>query len=720
MLLLLSAFLLFSIQPMVAKMLLPILGGSPNVWNTAMVFYQAALLGGYLYSHLISKKLSYKAQLILHAVVLALPALVLPLYYGDLHLPKSTNPMLWMLLTMTLSVGLPFFVLSATSPLIQSWFSRAGHKDPYFLYAASNLGSFLGLLSYPFLIEPRLTAGQQSALWTAGYALLVVVFVATALMLRQKISSRPAEEIAEQTESLTWKRRLKWVFLAFVPSSQFIGVTTYLTTDIAVMPLLWVIPLAIYLLTMVLVFAKRPPIPHRLVIALFPYALVLVVFASVVKVSYTSSPFFLIANSNALIFGIHLFALFISAMLCHGELAKDRPAPGRLTEFFLWMSFGGVLGGVFNALVAPTIFVQVIEYTIILCLVGLALPARVKGWKWPQVASDLAALVVIGGGICGLILLFDGYAMMSAQTYRPLLLLTGCLACLICVARPLRFAMAITGVLLVGAYVNQSKRQVLFTERSFFGVQRVEAQGSAHLLFNGRVLHGKQILTPELETVPLTYYHPRGPLKEVFEARPPDATVGVVGLGIGSAALYSRKGENWTYYEIDPLVEKVARDRNLFTCLAKAQAPQAVVIGDARLSLAGEPDGKFDILLMDAFSSDSVPAHLLTMEAFELYRSKLKPGGLLAVHITNRYLDLQPLVAAICARLQLRMLYCSETAENTEHLQTGRELSTWCVVAPETYDWARFTAQSRWTPGSTQTGIEAWTDQFSSIMPLLK
>lgn len=712
---------------MVAKMLLPILGGSPSVWNTAMVFYQAALLGGYFYSHVISKKLNFKNQLIVHGVVLALPAAVLPLYYGDLHPPGGANPVPWMLLTMTLSVGLPFFVLSASSPLIQSWFSRAGYKDPYFLYAASNIGSFLGLLSYPFVIEPRFTVAQQSGFWTAGYIVLAVLFVVTALKLRGKVLAQPVETQSEPLEPLSWGRRLKWVFLAFIPSSQFIGVTTYLTTDIAVMPLLWVIPLAIYLLTMVFVFAKKPPIPHKFIVTIFPYVMALIIFVSAIKVTYTKSPFYLLTNSHVAVFTAHLLALFVAAMMCHGELAKDRPSAGRLTEFFLWMSLGGVLGGMFNALVAPTLFVQVIEYTLILAVVCLALPARSKEWKPSLIALDLGAFLFVGGGIIGLIYLNDKFGMMSSQTYRPLLTLAGCLACVVCAARPLRFAMAISGMILVGVYNHQTERQTIFAARSFFGVQRVESFGSkengiTHSLMNGRILHGKQILSSELETVPLTYYHFDGPLKEVFEAypRPADSKVGVVGLGIGSTALWSREGEDWTYYEIDDLVEKLARDPKLFTCLSKAKAPQKVVIGDARLKLADEPDHKFDILIIDAFSSDSIPAHLMTVEAFQLYRQKLKPNGLLAVHISNRYLDLEPLVAAISDHLGLKALYCHESKMGVPNRAKGRELANWCVIGPQAADWSGFDKAGRWTPAQRKPGIVAWTDEYSSLLPLME
>lgn len=763
-LLLLSAFLLFSIQPMVAKMLLPILGGSPSVWNTAMVFYQAALLGGYFYSHMIAKKLTFKNQLIVHGVVLALPAIVLPLYYGDLHPPAGANPVPWMLITMALSVGLPFFVLSTSSPLIQSWFSRAGNKDPYFLYAASNAGSFLGLLSYPFLIEPRFTVAQQSGFWTVGYLLLVVLFVMTTLKLRGKILEHQAADTSEPEaeEKLPWARRLKWVFLAFVPSSQFIGVTTYLTTDIAVMPLLWVIPLAIYLLTMVFVFAKRPPIPHKVIVAIFPFALVALLFITSIRVTSEKSFLYAFTNHQGPAFGTHLVMLFISAMLCHGELAKDRPTPQKLTEFFLWMSFGGVLGGMFNALVAPSLFVQVIEYTLILVISGLAMPARVKGWTASLLRLDFAMPVAVVGGVFLLFLWQErGGGTLSRQDYVPLFTGLACLGALLCAARPLRFAIAVAGIALIAVHNNQTIRKTIYAGRSFFGVNRVESLGSeetgfTHSLLNGRILHGKQIFKNGLEQTPLTYYHPDGPLGEVFGGwpRPAGAKIGIVGLGVGTTAAWAREGEDWTFYEIDELVEKLARDPKLFTYLKNAKSPPKVLIGDARLRLREAPDNGYDILAIDAFSSDSIPAHLMTVEAFQLYRQKLKPDGLLAVHISNRYLNLEPLVAAIGEEMGLQVIIRSEgprskpgnsasqfgawtalvaSASTPNEKQAkdamlkifgipgeGHTNSTWCVLAPKAIDLSYFKKASSWHNAKTAKGISAWTDDYSSLLPVME
>ncbi|MEQ1933693.1 MAG: fused MFS/spermidine synthase [Fimbriimonadaceae bacterium] len=709
--LLVSAFLLFSIQPMVAKMLLPILGGSPSVWNTAMVFYQGALLLGYLYSHLIAKKLDLRKQLFFHLALLVVPFVVLPLYFNSgLRPPTDRSPIPWMMVTMALSVGLPFFVLSASSPLVQTWFARSGGKNPYSLYAASNVGSFLGLLSYPFLIEPNLTTVQQSQFWTAGYVLLFVLFLMTMFETRKSQAALPeAVEVEEPAVPIDWKRKLRWIFLAFIPSSHFIGVTTFLTTDIAVMPLLWVIPLAIYLLTMILVFANKPPIPHNWIVTIAPFALAGLMFVSIMGLK--------MRMPNIVIFPVHLLMLFLGAMLCHGELAKDKPNPKQLTEFFLLMSFGGVLGGVFNALIAPVIFVQVVEYSLIIVLLGLALPARVPGWRQSLVILDLAIPFALFGVMVGLVYAQRNWSMVSDATAIPWLMAVGCLAVIVCAARPLRFALALAAMTMVGVYNGQTVRKTIFLGRSFFGVHRVESIGKTHNFMNGRILHGKQSFD-NTELIPSTYYHFAGPLRPVMATRKPGARVGVVGLGVGSMALWSRKSEDWTYFEIDPLVEKMALDPTLFTCLTKAQVRPKIVMGDARLSLE-QPQAEYDLLLIDAFSSDSVPAHLLTVEAFQLYQKRLKPGGLLAVHISNKYLDLEPVIAAVAEAVNYRAFVCDEMRYKME-IEPGRSKSSWAVCGPKGIDWSSFEDDPHWPAPQKRPGVKAWTDDYSSLQPIMR
>jgi hypothetical protein len=705
-----SAFLLFAVQPMVAKMLLPNLGGAPAVWNTAMVFYQGALLLGYLYAHTLAQRLAPKAQLVTHLGVLVLPFLVLPLGYANLHPPTTSNPAPWMLLTMAASVGLPFFVLSATSPLVQAWFARAGGGDPYHLYAASNVGSFAGLLAYPLLIEPNWPVDLQSQRWTIGYVAFVVVLVGLAATL----AKRPLKEVdaQEESEELTWRRRLKWVFLAFVPSSHFIGATTFLTTDIAVMPLLWVLPLGIYLLTMVIVFARRTPIPHRWVVAAFPVALAAITWMTVTKfLSY-----------RMFTFGAHLVLLFLGALLCHGELAKDRPKPARLTEFFLWMSLGGVLGGVFNALIAPAIFVRVFEYGLVLALAGLALPFRGRSRSLAAAAWDLALPI----GVCTAVFFFLWARRMNVMEvpgwlYQAIVA-TACVVAVFCSWRPLRFATMIGGLLAISFYNASASRQTLFAGRSFFGVYRVDKVGTSHELLHGKIMHGEQIMEPGFDDAPLSYYHPLGPLKEVFAdwKRPPGARVAAVGLGSGSVCLWSQPGEHWTFFEIDPLVERIARDPSLFVALKNAKGMVDVDIGDARLRLAQRSD-RFDLIVVDAFSSDAIPAHLMTLEAFRMYAQRLKPQGFMAVHISNKFLRLEPLVAAICAQLGWVAYTCDENRYPVlGPMVRGRTESTWMAVGPPEHDWSPFQNSVRWKPAESDPKVRAWTDGYSSLVPVLR
>lgn len=716
-----SALLLFAVQPMVAKMLLPVLGGSPSVWNTAMVFYQGALLMGYLYAHLVVKRLSPKKQLISHAVLLVLPFVVLPLAYHNLTPPATSNPAPWMLLTMATSVGLPFFVLSATSPLVQSWFSRAGGGDPYFLYAASNIGSFVGLLAYPLLIEPKLSVTSQSGDWTIGYVLLLLLFGATMAAVAKRFTNVTPVEEAEperldedepsEPPRSELKRRLRWLFLAFVPSSLFIGVTTYLTTDIVVMPLLWVIPLSIYLLSMVLVFAKRPPIPHKLIVKIFPLGLAALVFT----IATRSGQFKFIS------FGAHLLMLFVGCMLCHGELARDRPKPSRLTEFFLIMSVGGVLGGLFNALVAPLVFVHVVEYVIALTLLALGLPSRNRDSSSTSFLKDLAipSVIVVSAMAVIWLQLKGGYLPEYATSIA-----IGVAALLIVFlsARPLRFAVGILGLLVMGVYSRDDGGKEIYSSRSFFGVYRVLESDGWHSLTNGRILHGGQAPYSSYALEPQTYYHRLGPLKEVLKDWPREAgaEVAAIGLGTGTLALWSKPGEHWTFFEIDPAVEKIARDTKLFTCIENAKGRVSVTIGDARLSLS-QTDQKFDLILMDAFSSDAIPGHLMTLEAMKVYQSRLRPGGRVAVHISNRYLKLEPVVTALTDQMGWKAYICDESVNGMqgEDIEV-RSAATWMLIGPPELDWSPITSSSRWRVARRAPGIEGWTDAYSSLLPVLR
>ncbi len=717
----LSAFLLFLVQPMAAKMMLPLLGGAPAVWNTAMLFYQATLLAGYLYAHAGLRKISGRRHSKLHLWLLAAPAPFLPLALATAAPSGNENPVAWLLLAMAASVGVPFFVLSTTSPILQRWFSMTGHaaaRDPYFLYAASNLGSMLALLAYPILVEPHVPLAAQAWLWSAGYVAFAVLVCGCALALWRAKSNDAADagtpSVDDQPEGSLSKARLaRWVALAFVPSSLMLGVTSFISTDIAVVPLLWVIPLALYLLSFILVFARRAWIPHHLTVRAFPVLLVGLAFMLAVPIQ----------KPGALAVAAHLATFFGAAMLCHGELAKDRPAPGHLTAFYLWMSVGGALGGVFNALVAPVAFRTVAEYTIVLLLSGLFVPALKPGAGLRHRLGDLAAPALLGLCLMGGLALERKYGLGSSSQATLLFFAAASLGCLLAASRPLRFALALTALILVGFWQRPEPRRTLFAERSFFGVHRVveDPGGGMRALLHGRIVHGTQLRNPEPSREPTTYYHRNGPVGQALSALglPGRAKVGVVGLGTGGLAGYSRKGEEWTFFEIDPAVKRIACDPRLFTYVSGSPARIQVVLGDARLSLSRSAE-RFDALFLDAFTSDAVPAHLLTREAFELYRARLKPDGILLLHFTNRHLDLEPLIAAEASASGLRCLVQKDFAIPSEDRASGRDACAWAVFSRSRSRLSALGSDPRWKAPVSDSRVAAWTDDYSSILSVLR
>lgn len=716
----LGALLLFTVQPLMARMALPLLGGSPAVWNTAMVFYQAVLLAGYGYAHLSTKRLGLRRQALVHLGVVLLPFLVLPLAIpAGWRPPTDSNPLWWLLGLMTVAVGLPFFVVSSTSSLVQKWFTTSGHRaagDPYFLYAASNLGSLVALVGYPVVVEPWLTLPRQTRWWAAGYAVLAALLYACAWWVRR---AQPAavEEPVQEGESegpVTGRRRLRWVALAFVPCSLMLSVTTYQSSELAPMPLLWVIPLGIYLLTFSLVFARRPLVPHRWMVRALP---VLVVAAVVTLVAHLSRPV-------GLVIGVHLATLFVVGMVCHGEIAHDRPPTRYLTEFYLWMSVGGVLGGVFNALLAPLLFSTVIEHPLTLVLACLLAPA----WR-PQQRSeqqthilDYALPVIVGLGTAAFIQVLRGGVLPSVPLSLGAMFTVPSVACLGLCWRPIRFGLGLAAVLVASTFALGENARQLHVERSFFGIHRVnvDAGGGYHRLHHGNTVHGKQSLDPTRRREPLTYYTRTGPLGQTFAALGEDQKrrTAVVGLGAGSLACYGTAGQHWTFYEIDPAVERIARDSRYFTFLADCPATAEVVLGDACLSLESSRDGAFGFLVLDAYSSDAIPVHLITREALALYLRKLAPHGVLAFHITNRHLTLEPVLANLAQDAGLICLTQYDGADAAERA-LGKMSSRWVLMARGATDLGPLATDRRWHPATTESAVGVWTDHYASLFRVL-
>ncbi|HOY65292.1 MAG TPA: fused MFS/spermidine synthase [Candidatus Ozemobacteraceae bacterium] len=736
---LVGAGLLFVVQPLFARMVLPLLGGAPAVWNTALVFYQAVLLLGYLYAHMLSTRLPLRHQVPIHLGVLLLPLIVLPIGISSEWIPSGdAHPVPWLLSLLTATIGLPFFVISTTSPLIQAWFSRSGHRDaadPYLLYAASNLGSMLGLLGYPFLIEPFFTLERQTRLWTAGYVLYLCLMTGCGMVVRRRASLPEPSLPAAGVPPLPWSRRLRWVALAAVPSSLMVSVTTFLTTDLASIPLLWIIPLVLYLGSFILVFARTPPIPHLLTIRALPILLLPLVITLAAGA----------IGPIGLLFPLHLLVLFVVCMVMHGELARGRPEPVYLTEYYLWMSLGGVIGGMFNALLAPLVFTGVTEYAVTLVLACLLLPSGPAGLRHPGAAGPLPASCGSGPGsrfgvrelafpiATGLFATIGtiGVAHLEIGGTPGGILLAYAVPALICFGssrRPLGFGLSVgmfllTTSLVAGSQVGPHGR-LIHAERSFFGVSRVfhDVRRNQHTLYHGSTIHGGQKLDPALRAVPLSYYHPTGPIGKVLgEAnRAGDfRSIGVVGLGAGALACYALPGQTWTFYEIDPAVIRIARDERFFTYLHDRAPDARIEAGDARLSLRRAGNRQFDLLVLDAYSSDAIPVHLLTREAVRLYLEKLGDRGLLAFHISNRHLDLEPILAGLASDAGLVALTERQTDIPPHEAAAGKEPSQWVLMARTASDLSRLSPDV-WKQLRSEPGTPLWTDDFSSILSALR
>jgi len=718
-----AAALVFMVQPMVAKALLPTFGGAPQVWTAAMLFFQAALLGGYGYAHLTLRRLGPRKQAVLHAVVMLLPLVVLPITLRGVPLTEGLSPALAVLVILALSVGAPYLVVASTSPLIQRWFSVTGHPhagDPYFLYAAGNAGSIIGLLAYPLIIEPNLPIASQGALWSIGYVLFVVACVACAVVLRRTTTAVGPGTVAEPGEAgahepapverPTPRRRLRWVVLAFIPSSLLLGVTTHVQTDIAAVPLLWAIPLSLYLLTFVIAFSPRRPIGPTTLAWILPFLVVLTVltFLRVLPLPVWAT------------IGIHELTFFVAALLAHERLADDRPDPTYLTEFYLLLAVGGVLGGLFNALVAPLLFDQVIEYPMLLVAVLLLRP-RVP--RTDARAERVAKLTDVVTAAAVVLLLVAGlaYLPLEGANAAGLWAAVVVIGSLVFIRRPMRFAFAIGALLAVTFLASSSS---LFADRTFFGVNRVIDDGDGrHVYLSGATIHGVQRMGPNGGREPLSYYHPTGPAGQVFRHFSDPANgvsdVGLIGLGAGGLAAYNQASQHFTFYEIDPVVVDIANDPALFTFLADAPGVIDVVEGDGRLEMAKAPDGSYDVIVLDAFSSDAIPAHIVTREAFALYLSKLRPGGVILANVSNAYLDVRSVVTA--SALANGMTGFARGDADLAGIPEGdKEVSSWVVLSQDPSALAFLAGDERWTPIEDLAPGTLWTDDFSDILSVIR
>ncbi len=726
--LLLAGALLFLIQPMFARMVLPLAGGAPAVWNTVMVCYQFLLLAGYLYAYAITRWLDLSRQAMLHVVLFAVPMLLLPIALPVTAAPPSgENPSWWVMTTLLTSAGAPFLVVATTSPLMQSWYARlrgTAGANPYALYAASNAGSLLGLLGYPLLFEPWLTLRHQSRLWAAGYVVLAMLVVAAAWRL-PRVADTPVQSgraAAAGAPILVW-RRARWVLLAFVPSSLMLSVTMHLSLNIAPVPLLWVVPLVLYLGTFIVAFAARRGSFTTPALAL-PVAIVPVMVAVLADLS---KPVWAIVT-------LHLVSFTIVALVSHTALADDAPPPEHLTEFYLWLSVGGACGGLFNAIVAPSLFVSILEYPLVLVVAALSLKVD-RGEVTPESGNHApvpwftrarAIDVALPLSLIPMIVLCDvvarEFGLDTAVARRIVALGAPAAICYVLAGRRLRFGLGVAS-LLIGSLTFERSRQLLVAERSFFGITRVYATGGGwyHSLVHGNISHGSQSTEPARRREPLSYYTRSGPVGELIIPRQRLGLVrrvAVVGLGAGTLACYRLAGEEWTFFEIDAAVVRIARDPRYFTYLRDCAPQAAVVLGDARRSLATAPDESYDLMLLDAYSADAIPVHLLTREALALYRRKLAPGGVIALHISNQYFDLAPVVAALASDAGMVSRLRDETSLSAGDAARGKNTSDWIVIAEREADLSTLLTLVRWE--KVRPAPTVWTDDFSSALSAMR
>jgi hypothetical protein len=717
-----SALLLFSVQPLFTKMVLPRLGGSPAVWSVAMVFFQSLLLGGYAYAHYLMQIRNRMIPVAVHLALLVVALLTLPLSIaGGWGEPPTSGYAFWLLGLFAVSIGLPFFALAANNPLLQAWFVRTGHPngpDPYFLYASSNIGSFLALLSYPVLLEPMFTLRTQNLIWTSAYGLLILLIAGCGVLLLRSPANVVVDTSADDADAPapSWKLRARWVFLAAVPSGLLIAVTAHISTDVAAAPLLWVLPLSLYLLTWVLVFQSRPLLPHKWILMLQPLAIsgVVVLLA-------------LAGERNLLLtLGGHLLCFFVIAMACHGELARTRPAAKYLTGFYVALSFGGMVGGLFAGLIAPYTFSWIAEYPILAALAVLCRPPADEQWPhwgrwyWPLLA--IAAVLLIAPSYS------NGKLFAWLEDHRVYVItavaMVGMTLAVLRMADRAKFACIVALALaLIRFYPADDGR--VETVRSFFGVHKivVTPSGQYHVLMHGTTIHGAEKFKNDDGTPatgrpePITYYHKDGGIGQaisaVRERKGAPLRVAVIGLGSGTLTCASEPGETWKFFEIDQSMVDTARDPKYFTYIQNCEPDLKPVIGDARLTFAREPDGIYDLIIVDAYSSDAIPIHLATEEAMKIYKDKLAPQGAVVMHVSNRHLELSSVVVGIAEANDLKSwVYSEDSGRDNEYI-----FSTSVVVsAREEADVGKLASSGQWALTEAEEKQRVWTDDYSNVL----
>jgi len=729
----LSAFLLFWFEPMVGKMMLPLLGGNASVWITCLLFFQLMLLAGYGYAHALERYATVRTQMFVHALLMLAAILFLPVQFTSRpDASASAHPTLWLMGMLIRSVGLPFCIVCTTAPLLQNWLSKtsiASGRDPYFLYAVSNAGSLLALLAYPLLIEPNWGVRTQSSTWAAAYGVLVGLVAAAGLVVWKSAAAKREPDRAKPQDAKREPDRAKpqedaraglpqclfWVAAAFVPSGLMLAVTNHMLLNLASVPFLWVMPLALYLLTFMIAFARRLRISLRILSAIVP--IVLLILFPLVAVHRPLTNRMLWYTLAA-----HLVILFSGALLCHTALASRRPDTSQLTEYYFWIALGGALGGIFVAVVAPFVFSTVIEYPLLVALIAFFRQTRDPEQKINWFDCVYPGVMVLFVTVTWSLFHWGSVDMLG----EDLKITIAANAVLILVAylaqkRRVRFAFALAA--LIGAYHVAlpgffDDYEVLRTERNFFGIKKVvfDLDSNMKKLMHGDTLHGLESLDITLAGLPLSYYHETGPVGDVMRliSFRPDQHVGVVGLGTGTMAAWGRPNRKMTFFDIDPQVEDIARYS--FSYLKRCGEFCNVVIGDGRLSIEKAPDGEFDVLMLDAFNSDSIPAHLVSREAVSMYVRKLKPNGLILFHVSNRYMDVKGLVSAVAHDAGLAGIVRYDEDERS----TGKTSSDYVVTARQREHFGHLTENPNWLEMEKPEKIQPWTDDYSNMMAIVR
>tara|TARA_R110002072_G_scaffold302354_1_gene484850 strand:+ start:19384 stop:21621 length:2238 start_codon:yes stop_codon:yes gene_type:complete len=729
----LSAGLVFLIQPLFARLLLPEFGGSPSVWNTCTVFFQATLLLGYCYTWVSTKWLSPGKQIAVHCLVLLLTLAQLPvgLRFLDAN-AASGSPALRLLMLLTLSIGGPYFAVSTTTPLLQHWFSSSRHKlarDPYFFYSISNCGSILGLLAYPFVVERLFDIHSQGLTWSIGYGTLVGLTILCGVLTWSELQGGRArasdvdsdptsvgEESVSRTKlverPMTTLRRLRWVVLALVPSAMMLAVTTRITTDVAAVPLFWVLPLVAYLATYINAFARRPLLKFEWLLPILFPALMVAAWMS------------LAGPGSQLRAGIEIIIFLICGIVLHGELAADRPSTRHLTEYYFWMSLGGCLGGTLVGIIAPAVFPSYVEFPLILVLAALTQQecAVVGTGAFFRAIRVVGTIILCGTGMVACFVHIWASSLATTSQFIGF----AALGVFFLMNNSRGIALALALVLIPPALLPDTNS--LARKRTFFGVHEVTFEEDAdislrvHLLAHGTTIHGEQVITPsELQKIPRTYYVPTGPIGEALTLAGSDKDtrrVALIGLGSGALMTYSKKGDQFDFFEIDPAVRDIAQDPNLFTYLSCGEGRHRVIIGDGRIKLAEAEEGTYDVIVLDAFGSDSIPIHLLTADALDIFMSRLKIDGTLIIHISNRHMDLEPVPGRYASERNLPALASIKSATTELELAQGQRPTHAVVISRSERLIAELAKLKDWH--SPRRNASLWTDSHSSVLDVLK